>query len=148
MKLHRPHIPLAIRVAVAERQAMASLPLACLPWGPPPESPRKRLAALLGALFGDQAVELHHRPALVNRRHRLVRGEVVYSPPANDPEHLVYLLKGDHEIETRVRGVGALRSDLGERRYRKRLARNRAPKKKARPWPKRLRSWPKRNVRA
>ena len=81
---------------------------------------------LLRDLFPDAGCyELHHRPALVNRRRYVRKGKVVYDPPANDPDFLVYLPEHDHDIETRVRGVGALRSDLAEARRAKRIKRNR-----------------------
>lgn len=131
MKLHRPYIPIKVRLIVAERQAADAMtpnsfgvPVPILS-RPLPASGGKRLAALLGALFSGP-YQLHHRPALCNRRRSVRAGRVVYSPPANDPDHLVYLAVDAHGIETRVRGVGALRSDLGQLRYNKRVARNRA----------------------
>ncbi len=139
MKLRRPYIPLAVRVQVAERQmrengiqftGQANLSF--------------RLKRALDILSRERGkMELHHRPALVNRPFLFEAQD--YFPPANDPEYLVYLLKYDHDIETRVRGVGAQRSDLGQRRYLKKVARNRMAKDKKRPgrWPKRkLRSKP------
>lgn len=134
MKLHRPHIPISVRLIVAERQAADAVtpnsfgvPVPILS-RPLPASGGKRLAALLGALFGGTPYQLHHRPALCNRRRSVRAGKVVYSPPANDPAHLVYLAADVHAVETRVRGVGALRSDLGQLRYNKRVARNRGIK--------------------
>lgn len=126
MKLFRPYIPVKVRLAVAERQFAT---LFGAPANPHPGvAGGKRLAALLGALFGATPYQLHHRPALCNRRRSARRGKVVYDPPANDPDHLVYLAKDVHGIETRVRGVGAARSDLGQLRYNKRVARNRGLK--------------------
>lgn len=52
---------------------------------------------------GNHKVELHNRPALCNRPWN--------DPPANSTDHLVYLAVDDHAIETRVRGIGAQRSD-------------------------------------
>lgn len=130
-------------------------------------------------LFGDRANALDHDPALVNRMrrssHKMVRGKMrkitIYSPDANDPKHLLYREAGpgsDHDIKTRVRGDGAQRSDLGQRRYNKRVARNRerCPPGKASRFPKRAaqvkqgtgfrsstdksklkRKWPKRSFR-
>jgi hypothetical protein len=65
-----------------------------------------------------------------------------YVPPANDPAFLVYLSKDEHDIETRVRGLGAQRSDLGQRRYNKKVAKNRAKDKK------RPGRWPRRQLRS
>lgn len=126
MKLHRPYIPIAVRVKVAERQLGVdvdpSLPI--LPLG-------KRLRSALLLLFGDAKVALDHDPALVNRRQyqRRSRGKLrtFYDPSANDPRHLIYREAGftgsDHDIKTRVRGDGAQLSDLAIVRKRKRKAR-------------------------
>lgn len=136
-RLHRPHIPISVRVEVAERQCNQ------IGWTRDPgareQSAEKWLKAMLRVLFGDYPCELHHRPALVNRRRYVRNGKVFYDPPANDPAHLVYLAEDDHDIETRVRGVGAQRSDLGQRRYDKNVVKNRAkiPPGKASGFPKR-----------
>lgn len=123
MKLYRPYVPLAVRVLVAERQ------LGKIGWCPTDQTCAlplgERLFTNLRALFGDAKSELHHRPALCNRRRYVRNGKVFYDPPANDPAHLVYLADDEHDIETRVRGVGAQRSDLGQARYNKKVARNR-----------------------
>jgi hypothetical protein len=151
-RLPRPHIPLAVRVHVAERQ--------CRERGISPLSPTEGVAAKprrlsdrlsynLRQLFGDRKAELHHRPALVNRRRRR-NGD--YDPPANDPAHLVYLVDADHDVETRVRGQHGAHSDLGMARKNKRIAKNRDPKRRKakiaqrkHPWPKR--QFPKRSTR-
>lgn len=129
MKLHRPYIPLAVRIQVAERQADAlgyrfDHPVLSV-----------KLAALIRFLFGGQKFELHHRPSLINRPFDFRTQD--YSPLANDPQYLVYLPKQEHDIETRVRGVGAQRSDLSQRRYLKRVARNCDKTRKRHSWPKR-----------
>lgn len=142
MRLPRPYVPLAIRVAVIERQLLEV--------GIPPPiasgSLSVRLYEMLWERFGAIKVELHHRPALVNRR-RKRNGD--YDPPANHPDYLIYLPKAEHIIETRVRGIGAQLSDLGQARKRKRKERK-ATRRKTR-WAKRpLRSksnWPKRAMR-
>jgi hypothetical protein len=156
MRLPRPYIPIAVRLKVAERQALVSpfrnvvcgveMPLLAAPRH---AGPGKRLRSLLGAMFPDGRYELHHRPALANRRLRWRLGKPFYTPPANDPAFLVYLAAEDHDIETRVRGVGAQRSDLGQIRYNKRVARNRtngfrsSTNKSAA-----KRKWPKRPLRS
>lgn len=160
MRLERPRIPIAVRVQVAERQMEKATGCVCtdalgipLAVSRPKVSDRKRLDAALFHLsrFGTVKLELHHDPALCNRRSykRMVRGKLktFYDPPANDPEHLVYLAEDDHDIRTRVRGIGAQRSDLGQLRYNKRVARNRASKSAAkvrRP----KRKWPSRPMRS
>jgi hypothetical protein len=152
-RLIRPYIPLAVRVQVAERQVDAAI-AALGQFDPETDKHSRNLAVfrdfvdrqswhagrsaahklslLLQLLFGDDAKpELHHRPALVNRPRN--RRETDYVPPANDPDYLVYLLEDVHDIETRVRGLGAQRSDLSQARYLKKVAKNRtAPKRKSR----------------
>lgn len=141
MRLRRPYIPLAVRLQVAERQGAERFRdwlLLKISGGCPASPPSERLRWMLAILFDPRAAppELHHRPALCNRP-RKRNGD--YDPPANDPDHLVYLAEHDHAIETRVRGVGAQRSDLGQRRYLKRVKRNRDKQRPRRRWPKRRR---------
>lgn len=147
-RLHRPYIPVEIRCIVAERQ----LAERGIVWGDRLKrySASAQLKSMLALLFPDGKADLHHRPALVNR-HRYVRnGKVFYDPPANSAEHLVYLKAGkgeDHDIETRVRGIGAQRSDLAQARYLKKVAKNRAKKKASKSsWPQGKTRWPKRRV--
>ena len=179
MRISRPYIPIAVRIQVAARQ-LRSFTYALSGVQHPLEmkirekqietasrcsSQRECLTMLLYYRWRKTLVELHHRPALVNRMRRTMpNGRVDYSPDANDPAHLVYLPKGDHDVETRVRGLGAQRSDLGQRRYNKKVAKNRAEKRPARPgekyWrikrklqsrpkdPKRPSRWPKRKLRS
>ncbi len=138
MRLPRPHIPLAIRVIVAERQ------LAGINYEAPAKPLGERLRKLLtflGVLQDTghiEKMELHHRPALVNRRRYVRNGKTFYDPPANDPDHLVYLLEDDHDVETRVRGQHGQYSDLAlarKRRRKERKARRRStrfPKRRIR----------------
>jgi hypothetical protein len=136
-RLPRPNIPLAVRVKVAERQLREVHPLAAsILYGLDEPMPLgRRLQRLLVAIFGKAKIELHHRPALVNRRRYVRSGKVFYDPPANDPNHLVYLPEDDHDIETRVRGLHGQHSDLGLVRKRKRKERK-AKRPKTR-WPSR-----------
>lgn len=133
-RLKRPHIPLAVRVQVAARQAgfvnldlFLRLHKGCLK------------IVLDRLLYGDdlgpgagfqrgQAINLDHDPALVNRPFNKRTGK--YTPDANDPAALVYRTKTDHNIKTRIRGAGAQHSDLGLARKNKRIARNRDPKRR------------------
>ena len=148
-KLLRPYIPLAVRVQVAERQfdAATTFPhkngprnadvfrafVDREPWKGR-VSLREQLDLLLQLMFFDTKVELHHRPALINR-FRNDKGQ--YAPDANDPDFLVYLPVYDHDVETRVRGLHGQYSDLGLVRKNKRIAKNRDPKKKIYNWPSR-----------
>ncbi len=126
-RLPRPHIPLGVRVKVAERQVVEQHE-GRRPVFSESTSLSKRLRIMLDLLFGEGVkVELHHRPALVNRA-RKRNGD--YDPPASDPDHLFYLPDDDHDIETRVRGLRGAHSDLGLRRKNKRIAKNRDPKRR------------------
>ena len=62
---------------------------------------------LLGILFSGKSVQLDHDPALELRKKRIVKGRVIYSPAANDPDYLVYRLKEDHDQKTFGRKPGA-----------------------------------------
>ena len=144
MRLPRPHIPISVRVQVAERQMHER---GLTDWSPGmPTGFHSKTALLdyyLRRLFGDGTFELHHRPALVNRERYRRGGKTFYKPDANDPNHLVYLLDDEHDIETRVRGVGAQLSDLGQARKRKRAARKLDKKRRISKIPARVNPWPK-----
>lgn len=153
MRLPRPYIPLYVRVVVAERQMRdqtgcevtdeRGIPLRLTKT---PLRKRLDLALFHIGVFGTQKLELHHRPALVNRERYVRRGKTLYYPPANDPDFLIYLNEDEHAIETRVRGVGAQRSDLAQARYNKRVARNRTRIKKPRKYKAAPFRWPKRKI--
>lgn len=156
-RLPRPYIPIAVRVQVAERQFDAATSFAHENgernasvfrtfvdrehWKRT-TSLGEQLDTFLRLLFGDAKVELHHRPALVNRA-RKRNGD--YDPPANDPAHLIYLVDVDHDIETRVRGQHGAHSDLGQARKNKRIANNRNPRRRKVKIPQRKNPWPKRS---
>lgn len=149
-RLWRPAIPLSVKCEVAARQVMrGSSPT--VSFLTIPEKPLYiRLQILLTKLAMQTGckvdeLELHHRPALVNRQWNARKGD--YDPPANSAEHLIYLTAADHDVETRVRGIGAQRSDLSQCRYLKRVERNREPKPKKPMAGKRVThklKWPKR----
>lgn len=125
-RLPRPYIPWSVREQVIDRQ-MAEASFAPTAAALDTDSAERRVRWKLEEFFSGKAVELHHRPALVNRHHVYRDGRVVaYIPAANDPEHLVYLLAGageDHDVETRVRGLHGQHSDLALARKRKRKER-------------------------
>jgi hypothetical protein len=142
MKFYRPYIPLDVRIQVAERQMQERMMVSAMHFMRLKFRRKgEHLDALLRCLSSEK-LDLHHRPALVNRDRRKSGS---YIPDANDPDYLIYLPTVEHDVETRVRGVGAQRSDLGQRRYNKKVARNRSkdPKRPSR-WPKgrKLRSRP------
>ena len=114
MKLHRPYIPIDVRLKVAERQLGRS-------WSIRGQSPKERLRLMLKLLFANQPFQLDHDPALVNRKFN--KRNHRYTPDANDPDYLIYRTKDAHDIKTRVRGDGAQHSDLGLRRKMKRIER-------------------------
>lgn len=108
-RLLRPHIPIPVRIVVAERQlglmvnggiAIARMLGAGMPNG-------YRLRVLIGQLKKHLGENLHldHDPALAARRKIMRNGEIVgYRPDANDPDHLIYREKAAHQIKTNVRG--------------------------------------------
>lgn len=119
-KLYRPHIPLSIRVQVAERQAAAKPNevwrfYVGTGWQPDMHHGR-RLKVLLEALamqFGCTVADLRldHDPALGARQRLQYSGVIkpTYIPAANDPNHLNYRPHGpqfenSHLIKTNVRG--------------------------------------------
>lgn len=126
MKRPRPHIPLSVRVQVAERQLHESNPTfwafyvsalkgperIAAPW-----TLTRRLRVLLGELFPDGEYQLDHDPALILRW--FSKGSGKYSPRANNPDYLIYRSRPDHQQKTTGRKPGALRtvttkgSDIG-----------------------------------
>lgn len=134
-RLPRPHIPFSVRVRVATRQLYERGINAGQHARREGETLKELLARMLAVLFGDAKAELHHRPALVNRR-RKKNG--TYDPDANDPDHLEYLVEDAHDVETRIRGRNGAHSDLGMARKNKRIAKNRqTPKRPPKVWPSR-----------
>lgn len=152
MRLYRPYTPFAIRLAVVLRQLGVDAAIAAAKVKSSVEAGTLEadFAASLYLLALAQKVmiaelELHHRPGLLNRRKYKRNGKTVYEPDANDPDHLFYLPRGDHDVETRVRGLHGQHSDLGLARKLKRIAKNRDPNRrtakiaqpKNRKWPSR-----------
>jgi hypothetical protein len=160
MKRPRPHIPLSVRVAVAERMAVMKA-IGASNWTytdlyfsrvilttPDNKWPLKdRLESLLYHLFKDEKAHLDHDPALVLRPFDEVTGK--YTPDANDVNHLVYLTVAEHLQKTVGRTVGASKtvttkgSDVGLKAKFARLERPTKFKKKipSRPFPKKQRSF-------
>jgi hypothetical protein len=112
VRSYRPYIPLRVRVAVAERQALDFVTdqwwdhyNALLITG---MTHTTRLYLLLEALFGGEDVELDHNPALSQRKYNPSRRK--YIPDANDPRYLTYRLKANHLQKTTGRKPGAART--------------------------------------
>jgi len=132
-RLHRPHIPLDVRLTVALRQLGSPFIPFVVADARRSGLLRVRLSQALRTLFGDEPFHLDHDPALENRPVNTRTGK--YKPDANDPEFLIYRTKHDHKIKTLVRGDGAQLSDAAIARKRKRKERKaKRPKHK---WPSR-----------
>lgn len=116
-RLYRPHIPLRIRVQVAERQLKQA--------GIAPISTEKLSTFLFLALDAlarhigceRQELRLDHDPALGTRKKTGEGKRTIYDPPANDPDHLFYrphgtTHEGSHDVKTRIRGDHGQYSDI------------------------------------
>ena len=124
MKQFRPHIPIAVRIKVAQRQLRDFGVVIDRDAGEGIDVYLDRQLAVL-AMHLDSVnllvpLELDHDPALCNRKFSERTGR--YRPAANDPKFLIYRTKEDHDIKTRVRGDGAQLSDLAMLRKNKRIA--------------------------
>ena len=156
MKRVRPHIPLSVRVAVAERMVMwsdnqtywqlyQSRKLLVSPANPWPL--KDRLESLLYHIFADEKAHLDHSPALILRPFNAATGK--YVPDANDPDYLIYRTVAEHLKKTIGRTVGAAKtvttkgSDIGLKAKFARLERPAKHKKRipSRPFPKKQRSF-------
>ena len=145
MKRPRPHIPLAVRVEVAET-AVTGYPfgpwwaLYCSAVDAGGMTLGKRLSILLGHL--PKGAQLDHDPALILRDFNPKTGK--YTPDANDPAYLIYREPDDHQRKTTGRKPGAERtvttkgSDVGLKTKFARLERPARKKKRmpSRPFPK------------
>ena len=153
-RLYRPHIPLAIRVAVAERQS-ATKPneiwkfYLATGWHPTMHYARrlKQLMQALAMQFGCTVADLRldHDPPLGARpqERRGLGRKTYYLPDANDPEHLRYRphgaqFDGSHDTKTRIRGDHGQFSDLALiKRERRRERKKKSAVRKKFKWAKR-----------
>ena len=115
-KLYRPHIPLAVRCEVAQLQLTRSMGIQMpegtvdfpgLPAGQRLPLLLQRLARKIGCEVSE--LRLDHDPPLGARRRRGQGKKTVYTPAANNPDHLFYRPhgpehEGSHLIKTNVRG--------------------------------------------
>jgi hypothetical protein len=132
MKRPRPYIPLAVRVELAEQYCEKGLwwPLYCTAVEAGGMTLGRRFAILIGHL--PKGVQLDHDPALILREFNARTGK--YTPDANDPAHLVYREKADHQQKTTGRKPGAERtvttkgSDIGLKTKFARLERKKTAK--------------------
>jgi hypothetical protein len=143
-RLWRPSIPLDVQYRVALRQigtlwieeavrgARASRKLRH--WV---DSAKQRLMEL----YHCDALHLDHDPPLAARQRKGTGKNTVYTPAANDPEHLIYRPKAEHQIKTNVRG------DHGQYPDRVLIKRERKRNKPAAKYSRKY-SWPKRKLRS
>ena len=138
--MKRPHVPLKVRLAVLERQAFTDREFKteidrrfCWDWyklSCKGTSVSHKIRWLVLALFMNGKPELDHAPALCLRKFNKKTG--LYTPDANDPNHLIYRAKDEHLQKTVGRKPGAERtatskgSDLWLRKKWKKLE---SPKK-------------------
>lgn len=134
-RLVRPYIPLTVRLQVVTRQMkiaglekIADTYLKTINL-----TKSQKLKQMLGHLGLAYQAHLDHDPPLCNRQRYADTTGIHYEPGANDPDYLIYRKVEDHRTKTFVRGEGALRSDMAQRRYLKRVAKNRKPKREFKP---------------
>jgi len=119
-RIKRPYIPLSVRLEVVKRQLREAdksaykrqlISILCSD-KPLTDQISKGLACL-----GLVNPQLDHDPALILRK--FIPRTGLYSPRANDPNHLIYRAKADHQQKTTGRRPGAERtittkgSDIG-----------------------------------
>lgn len=111
----RPYIPLRVRVQVIRRMLHAKKD-----WSVEQQksalwqwshlgSDRARIEIGLHML-GLEGAHLDHDPALELRKKRMIKGRLVYSPPANSPDDLIYRAEARHHQKTFGRKPGASRT--------------------------------------
>lgn len=135
---NRPYIPLSVRVKVAERHLCERV--LAQPGIVTKYLSRARMAksgiALKIALriLRFKKPQLDHDPALILREFNKRTGK--YTPDANDPAHLIYREKAEHQQKTTGRKPGASRtittkgSDIGLKSKFARLEGKTKPKRK------------------
>lgn len=123
-RLYRPHIPLSVKVEVARRQLIERGDRARVRYPTPAKHLPlyKQLAHMLGTLAESMLCEvkdlrLDHDPPLGAREKTGEGRGTVYTPDANDPEHLFYRphgaqFAGSHDVKTRIRGDHGQFSDV------------------------------------
>lgn len=145
MRLPRPHIPLGVRLQVAQRQLLAADVNIFQHARREDEALGGMLARLLDILktaYYAEHLQLDHDPALALRKFNKRTGK--YKPDANDPAYLKYRPTDDHRTKTFIRGEHGQRSDSAQiTRERRRLR----PKKPKRKIPQRKNPWPPKGSR-
>lgn len=125
-RLYRPHMPLSVKVLVAERDFSKRFPRGWKPYALLAKdwTLARRLEWLLAQIaraIGCEPKDLRfdHDPPLgarLRRRSGLDR-KTYYTPDANDPEHIFARphgaqFEGSHDVKTRIRGDHGQFSDL------------------------------------
>jgi hypothetical protein len=138
-KLYRPHIPLAVRAKVAERQLRGLIHLPPSAIIAPDTSLKIRLESLLIGIArmldcDVSELRLDHDPALGARPRTGEGKQTIYDPPANDPAHLFYRphgaeYVGSHLIKTNVRGDNGQHPDRVLIKKQRRLERGPKPRR-------------------
>lgn len=164
-RLYRPHIPFKVRCQVALRQLgemwaddfLKEYEGAQGQKGKGWEALLAQLLFQLSGLLSCKLEDLHldHDPALATRERRGEGKQTVYTPDANDPEHLIYRDKHAHHIKTNVRGEHGQHPDrvLIKRHRRATSESGGKARRQKRKWPRRKianrkRPWAKRPFRS
>jgi hypothetical protein len=138
-RLYRPHIPLSVRVEVAERQLRDLGEIKGVIAVGGPRTSENKLRTLLPWLARVLLCELSelrldHDPPL-GARPKIVEGrKMIYSPDANDPIYLQYRPHGpehdgSHLIKTNVRGDHGQHPDRVLIKKQRRIERGPKPKR-------------------
>lgn len=150
-RLYRPTVPIEVKVRVVLRQLGERFPGEAIAAA---RGRRGRLGGFLQGKLADLAkllgcevsdLRLDHDPPLGARPKRGAGERTVYTPGANDPEHLKYRphgtqFEGSHDVKTRIRGDHGQLSDIALIKKNRRIERGpkpkRGPKMKGRGFPK------------
>lgn len=108
MNRPRPYIPLSVRVEVAEEQVWKTLRIRYAIQAFTPGTTHRAYLGFLLRRLGFESAQLDHDPALILRKFNRRTGK--YTPGANDPAHLIYREKADHQQKTTGRKPGAERT--------------------------------------
>lgn len=139
-RLYRPTVPVEVKVRVVLRQLGEMFPDDAIRGA---LGRRGRLGGFLTMKLADLAkllgcevsdLRLDHDPPLGARPKRGTGERTVYTPGANDPEHLKYRphgtqFEGSHDVKTRIRGDHGQHPDRVLIKKQRRLERGPRPKR-------------------
>jgi hypothetical protein len=134
VKLYRPNVPDSVKIAVAYKY-FGNRPLIFMERPPLKERVRIAKESIARMLCCDpKDLRLDHDPPLAarpfNAKTRL------YTPDANDPEHLFWITAADHRTKTIIRGANGQYSDIVLIKRERRLQRRKTKPKKKFQWAK------------